>query len=404
MEITLHLQKDLALVKNFLYPYEIHSIPELSSDHNPAILNFYFKYTFPNLQSNVKTNWKKFTDNLINSDNFNAIEMNTPEQLDEAIFQFEKHIMDAKIAASKSVPADQTYIDPTIRQLNNERNHARKMYQRTRNPDFNRLAGKLNKKIIRLNEKIENNSFTNKLVNVATEEGTLWEFVRPFKKKFKNISALNGPSSIALTDKDKANCLASSLEKQFQLNDTHDADTELLVKISVEGFRPPNKFKFNDITPPLPYEIKNCIKKLKINKAPGNDKINNKMLKCLPDNYIYHLTLIIYKIMTIGHFPTKWKTATVIPILKPGKDPTQPSSHRPISLLSAISKIAEHIILDRLHTHLETNNILCPEQFGFRKNLSTTHQLIRVVEFIEEAFNNKQKTGAVFLDIQKAFD
>ncbi|GBN95212.1 RNA-directed DNA polymerase from mobile element jockey [Araneus ventricosus] len=108
--------------------------------------------------------------------------------------------------------------------------------------------------------------------------------------------------------------------------------------------------------------------------------------------------------MTIGHFPTKWKTATVIPILKPGKDPTQPTSYRPISLLSAISKIAEHIILDRLQTHLETNNILCPEQFGFRKNLSTTHQLIRVVEFIEEAFNTKQKTGAVFLDIQKAFD
>ncbi|GBN05232.1 hypothetical protein AVEN_52846-1 [Araneus ventricosus] len=95
--------------------------------------------------------------------------------------------MDAKIAASKSVPAHQTYIDPTIRQLNNERNHARKMYQRTRNPEFNRLAGKLNKKIIKLNEKIENNSLTNKLINVTTEDGTLWDFVRPFKKKFKTF-------------------------------------------------------------------------------------------------------------------------------------------------------------------------------------------------------------------------
>ncbi|GBO10303.1 hypothetical protein AVEN_256603-1 [Araneus ventricosus] len=248
MEITASTI-DLALVKDFLYPYEIHSIPELSSDHNPVILNFYFKYTLPKSQSNIKTNWKKFTDNLINSNNLNFIEINTPEQLDEAVFQFENLIMDAKIAASKSVPADQTYIDPTIRQLNNERNHARKMYQKTRNPNFNRLAGKLNKKIIKLNEKIENNSFTNKLVNVTTEDGILWDFVRPFKKKFKNISAINGPTSIALTD--KANCLASSLEKQFQLNDTHDAVTELLVRNSVEGFRPPNKFNFNDIAPPL---------------------------------------------------------------------------------------------------------------------------------------------------------
>ncbi|GBN23506.1 hypothetical protein AVEN_152551-1 [Araneus ventricosus] len=92
------------------------------------------KYTLPKSQSNIKTNWKKFTDNLIKSNNLNFIEINTPEQLDEAVFQFENLIMDAKIAASKSVPADQTYIDPTIRQLNNERNHARKMYQKTRKP------------------------------------------------------------------------------------------------------------------------------------------------------------------------------------------------------------------------------------------------------------------------------
>ncbi|GBN05234.1 hypothetical protein AVEN_52847-1 [Araneus ventricosus] len=70
---------DLALVKDFLYPYEIHSIPELSSDHNPVILNFYFKYTLPRSQSIIKTNWKKFTDNLTNSNNLNFIEINTPE-------------------------------------------------------------------------------------------------------------------------------------------------------------------------------------------------------------------------------------------------------------------------------------------------------------------------------------
>ncbi|GBN05578.1 RNA-directed DNA polymerase from mobile element jockey [Araneus ventricosus] len=108
--------------------------------------------------------------------------------------------------------------------------------------------------------------------------------------------------------------------------------------------------------------------------------------------------------MTIGHFPTRWKTATVVPILKPGKDPTDTSSYRPISLLPSISKIAEHLILTRLNNHLNENNTLIPEQFGFRPKLSTTHQLIRVVEFITEGFSNNQKTGAVFLDIQKAFD
>ncbi|GBN36250.1 RNA-directed DNA polymerase from mobile element jockey [Araneus ventricosus] len=108
--------------------------------------------------------------------------------------------------------------------------------------------------------------------------------------------------------------------------------------------------------------------------------------------------------MKFGHIPTKWKTATIIPILKPGKDPTDPVSYRPISLLPSISKIAEHIILSRLNDFLEENNILIPDQFGFRKNLSTTHQLLRVTEYIQEGLNNKLKTGAVFFDIQKAFD
>ncbi|GFW22014.1 RNA-directed DNA polymerase from mobile element jockey [Trichonephila clavipes] len=50
------------------------------------------------------------------------------------------------------------------------------------------------------------------------------------------------------------------------------------------------------------------------------------------------------------------------------------------------------------------NNILIPEQHGFRPDLSTTHQLLRVVETIKSGFKNKKSTGAVFLDIQKAFD
>ncbi|GFV49434.1 RNA-directed DNA polymerase from mobile element jockey [Trichonephila clavipes] len=48
--------------------------------------------------------------------------------------------------------------------------------------------------------------------------------------------------------------------------------------------------------------------------------------------------------------------------------------------------------------------ILIPEQHGFRPRLSTTHQLLRVVEYIKEGNNWGQCTAAVFLDIQKAFD
>ncbi|GFV69872.1 hypothetical protein TNCV_1205901 [Trichonephila clavipes] len=50
-------------------------------------------------------------------------------------------------------------------------------------------------------------------------------------------------------------------------------------------------------------------------------------------------------------------------------------------------------------TTLEEKKILIPEQHGFRPRLSTSHQLLRVVEFIKEG-NNDECTAAVFLDIQ----
>ncbi|GBM22279.1 putative RNA-directed DNA polymerase from transposon BS [Araneus ventricosus] len=102
-----------------------------------------------------------------------------------------------------------------------------------------------------------------------------------------------------------------------------------------------------------------------------------------------------------NYFPKAWKTAVVVLILKPGKDPTQPENYRPISLLR---KLTENFILDKLNVHLTENKILCPEQYGFTKSLTTTHQLLRVVEYITSGFEKSECTGAVFLDIQKAFD
>ncbi|GFX55587.1 RNA-directed DNA polymerase from mobile element jockey [Trichonephila clavipes] len=119
---------------------------------------------------------------------------------------------------------------------------------------------------------------------------------------------------------------------------------------------------------------------------------------------IIQIINIINNILKVGYFPQLWKTASVIPILKPGKDPTLPDSFRPISLLPVLRKITEKIIQKRLGQHLNDNDILIPQQHGFRAGLSTSHQLLRVVEYIKSGFQNRKSTGAVFLDIQKAFD
>ncbi|GFV58231.1 probable RNA-directed DNA polymerase from transposon X-element [Trichonephila clavipes] len=116
------------------------------------------------------------------------------------------------------------------------------------------------------------------------------------------------------------------------------------------------------------------------------------------------LTILINKILKHNYFPKIWKEAIIFPILKPGKSKNNPASYRPISLLSTLSKITESIILTRLKNIININNIINPNQYGFTNKLSTLHPLLNLTEAISEGFQRKKSTGAVFLDIQKAFD
>ena len=55
----------------------------------------------------------------------------------------------------------------------------------------------------------------------------------------------------------------------------------------------------------------------------------------------------------------------VIPILKPGKDPGDVSSYRPITSLSCLGKVMEQIVKNWLEYIVETEKMLKPEQCGF---------------------------------------
>ncbi|GBN17067.1 hypothetical protein AVEN_153815-1 [Araneus ventricosus] len=221
------------------------------------------------------------------------------------------------------------------------------MFQTYRDSVLKRKHKKLNKQINKLHQKIETDAFTNELLNVNATDGTVWKFVTLFKRKTKNIPSLNGNAGIANTDLQKANFLAESLETQFTQNNITNPDTWELVAVSVMRFRTEANSVCKDFDPPLPSEVLDCIKCLRINKSPDIDGINNKMIKNLTLHNILTITTIIHKIMTHGHFPTSWKTATVVPILKPGKDPADTISYRPNSLLPCLSKIAEYFILKK---------------------------------------------------------
>jgi hypothetical protein len=54
--------------------------------------------------------------------------------------------------------------------------------------------------------------------------------------------------------------------------------------------------------------------------------------------------------------------------------------------------------------YLESNHILTELQSGFRKSRGTTDQLVRLENFIREAFVCRQHVVLVFFDLEKAYD
>ena len=139
-------------------------------------------------------------------------------------------------------------------------------------------------------------------------------------------------------------------------------------------------------------------------KAPGPNGFPNRALKHLPMRTVLLFLQIFNAILCTHHFSRVWKHAWIISILKPGKDPAQPSSYRPISLLETIGKFFEKILLNRILYEVGECGLLREEQFGFRSRHSTSLQLARLVQQITRNFGESTLKGAVFLDVIKAFD
>jgi len=123
-----------------------------------------------------------------------------------------------------------------------------------------------------------------------------------------------------------------------------------------------------------------------------------------PKRAVSLLARIFNSVLRTHQFPQMWKHARVISILKPGKDPALPSSHRPISLLDTIGKLFEKILLARILHVVNERGLMRDEQFGFRPRHSTSLLLARLVDRIIRNFGEKSLTGAVFFDVAKAFD
>ena len=122
-------------------------------------------------------------------------------------------------------------------------------------------------------------------------------------------------------------------------------------------------------------EVETLLSSLKVTTSTGPDEISSHMLKKTAFSISSSLHELFNLSLPTGHFPTDWKTSSIIPVFKSGAKGSV-SNYTPISLLSIPSKLLEHIVHNRLQHHLITNSILSPRQFGFRPGSSTQEALL----------------------------
>ena len=153
-------------------------------------------------------------------------------------------------------------------------------------------------------------------------------------------------------------------------------------------------------------ELEDALITLKSKKAPGPD---NEPMKCFYTLLGPHSKKKLLQLFNdgwrTGTVPQVWRDAIMIPLLKKGEDKLKADdSYRPISLTSYVGKLMEQLINIRLMWHLEEKKHITPGQAAFRQDQSAEDQITYIFQAIEDAFQDKKYTLAVWTDLEKAFD
>ena len=142
---------------------------------------------------------------------------------------------------------------------------------------------------------------------------------------------------------------------------------------------------------------------MKTSSTCGLDNISSYIIKLALEELLPAITHIINLSISQRKFPSSWKIPKIIPLHKKDEK-ILAKNYRPVSLLSAISKILEKAIFLQLFQYMEENALLHPSHHAYRPLHNTTTALVEMVDHWIDSFENGEITAAVMIDQSAAFD
>jgi len=415
---------DLALCSEQLVPFvdSFRVTDEIRSDHLAINIVVDSKnMALARAQRETKTveriDWGLFKEAIKENEKvLEGLNHSTVPELDSSVSSFTKAIQEAVASSTviKKVTFNPDYhlqLPRYIVDILAERRRLEKIHTRTRDPELKRRINKLHetaKKKMREHKEGKWRNFCTSLNDHRVSDTILWRKIKSIEastqEKPPKTPTLINNGSVSADPRKVAQIFAEQQEAIFTEPDDPAFDAAFKEKVDAHH---PHLFSYDSgIEPELTTmgEVNEQIEGLRTRGAPGPDKITNVVLKRLPSAYRQELVHIINASMKLAHVPMTWKEATVVMLPKPLKDHKKAENFRPISLLNTLSKLLERVILVRLRVWIATNELLSKYQCGFRHNKQTKDQILRIIQEALKTFNNNELMGAIFIDIEKAFD
>ena len=148
-------------------------------------------------------------------------------------------------------------------------------------------------------------------------------------------------------------------------------------------------------------QVNKILRNINPRKATGPDEIPPKIVKMSANIIDSHLTNIINSNLKRNAFYDSAKVASIRPIFKGKGERTEIKNYMSVSILNYFSKIYKRFIHENLMS--SATNFLSDFISAYRKGYITNRVLLRLIEYWKAALDSNLFTGAVLMDLLKAF-
>ena len=153
--------------------------------------------------------------------------------------------------------------------------------------------------------------------------------------------------------------------------------------------------------PPTVAEVRDILRRLRNNKAPGEDGIPAEVYKAMPDVFALWVHRVFNAVWLSETYPADWSEAIQLLFFKNGNRKLC-SNYRGISLIVVVAKAFAVLLLWRFQRDRDLRTR--PSQSGFRPGRGCVDQIFSLQRTLEQRWAYQQPTVLCFVDFAASFD